>query len=233
MKDSFKLLRATFYKELKLAISPALYFFGLLSFAMMFIPNYPVWVGTFYCFIAINISFQKIVSNKDVEFSLTLPTPRRFTVIGKLFNVLYSEIIVVLFTVPGAVCAIRVMYPLFEATGISQNGGIGLDANLAFFGILFIAYGAYNIVFLPLFFKTAYKSGKPLILGMLAFLAVVTLAEVVINTVPAVKNVLDTESYASLPIRIVVLLVGIACYAGLNTVAYKLSLKTFAKVNLA
>ncbi|MBI9010528.1 MAG: ABC-2 transporter permease [Tenericutes bacterium] len=46
----------------------------------------------------------------------------------------------------------------------------GMDINPAFFGIIFMTFGLFNIIFLPQYFKTAYKFGAPVIVGNIAIL---------------------------------------------------------------
>lgn len=225
------MIKNVVYKELKLVVSPIVFLMGALSLMLM-IPNYPCWVGVFYCFIAINTSFTLGRSNKDNEFSATLPIPRNYIVVGKLFNVLFSEAIQLIIAIPAAIVATKFVYPALSAANGTVGNVAGMDANFAFFGLVLIAYSVFNIVFLPYYFKSGYKSGIALLFGMLAFTLCIGVFELLINVVPTLKLTLDSEATEYVGWRLLVLGLGILIFAAVNYLTYRLSVKSFAKVAL-
>lgn len=218
-----KNLKNLIYKEIKLVVSPAAYLFPILSLLLL-IPSYPYIVGFIYFLFSVQITFQVARDNRDEQFTAMLPVPRRDFVKARCITVVYIELLQILYAIP---CA------LLTSFVINKGGNpIGLDANFALFGMVLLAMGAFNLVFLPKYFKTGYKFGIPLTLAMVAFVAVVVVCECVVGIVPAVHNVIDGLSASNIGYQIGVFFVGLAAFVGLLVLAYKLSVKNYQKVNL-
>ena len=93
-------------------------------------------------------------------------------------------------------------------------------------------FGIFNVVFLPMFYKTAYKVGTPYLVFCAAMTLFVVIAEVVINIIPAWKAALDTTNLVYFPQQITVFLLGIVILALLTTLAGAKSEKQFEKLDL-
>lgn len=218
-----KNLKNLIYKEIKLVVSPAAYLFPILT-VLLLIPSYPYIVGFIYFIISLQITFQCTLGNKDEQFTAMLPVPRRDFVKARCITVVYIEALQILYAVP---------FALLTSFVINRGGNpIGLDANFALFGIVLFGMGVFNLVFLPKFFKTGYKFGIPLILAMIAFVAVVVACECIIGIVPAVNNVIDGLAASNIGYQIGVFFVGLAVFVGLLILSYKLSVKNYLKVEL-
>lgn len=210
-------------KELFLSAPRPIYLFSLLS-ALLLIPAYPAVVGVGYCFLAVFVAFNYQRANRDLEFTAALPVTRKDIVTGKAALVVAFQLLQL---AVAAVAAAAADYL------ISPNGNIvGIDPNLAFFGIVLVGYGAFNAVFLPGYFSTGYKTGVPVLLGLTAFLAVYGAAETAVQLIPAVKSALDSLDIATLHIRAAVFVSGAALYAAGVLSGIKLAQKKFDKVSL-
>ncbi len=210
------------YKELKLVIIPATYLIILLA-ALLLIPNYPCIVGVSYCFLALFISFSTAQTNKDNEFTASLPVPRKNIALAKHTTFVIVELLQIAVAVPFAAISVFL---------INKNGNLaGLDANFTFFGIIFLCFGIVNIIVLPWFFKTGYKIGVPFLTAIIAYVILYVCLELVIQLTP-LRAVLDGIAAKYLPYRLIVLFVGIAVYCALTFVSYKRSIKNFERVNL-
>ncbi len=93
-------------------------------------------------------------------------------------------------------------------------------------------YGVFNLIFLPMFYKTGYKTGIPFLVSGVAMGLVIAAAEAAINLVPGWKAALDSISPAYLPQRLLAMVVGMAVFMGLTALAYKLSVKRFERLDL-
>lgn len=210
-------------KELKLVLSPVFLIFTALV-SMVAIPYYPAWVGMFYCLNSIQPLFSMAVANKDLEFSVMLPISRDDIIWARHFDVFFLEILHILAAIPFALLQLYVISP---DTGIT-----GMMPNLAFFGMVLVAYSLYNLVFLPWHFKSAVKAVGPMLLGILVYGVMVGVFEVLIAVVPVLGQTLNSLSPEFLWARFVALAVGIAVYAATLLLSYKLSAKNFRKVSL-
>lgn len=220
-------IKNLFYKELRLCINPATYFFMLTSLLLL-VPSYPYFVGMCYCVFALLTSFNTAKANNDHLFSACLPIKRNEIVLAKHMDVVFTELLQVLVSVPCALISIFVIYP---AIGISENA-VGIDANLAFFGFTFLGYALFNLVFLSEYFRTGYKAGFPLILGIIAFVATVLIIELLNAFLPDVHAVIDGFAPEMLHYRIAIFFVGILLYIASLFASYRISLKRFEKVSL-
>lgn len=212
-----------FKKDLKLNVHPALYLFALLG-AMILIPNYPYIVGIGYTIMHVMVYLQFVNENRSQEFSATLPIKRSDIVSSTtaVFAVCQLSNVAV-----AAICA----YP---SALINPNGGnfVGLDANLTFFGVALACLGLFNLVVIPRYFKSGYKYGATLVIGLLSFVALYLACEVPIQAIPALSKSLDGYDAAYVWARLTVLLAGVIMYCVFTYLANRIATKKFERVNL-
>ena len=208
------------YKEWKLAVHPTGYIFLCMG-AMLLIPNYPYAVVFFYQTLGIFFTFMNGGATNDVFFTTLLPVRKRDVVQARLITVIALEVLQILLAVPFAV--------LRGQISPTQNLA-GMDANAALFGLVLVMFGVFNVVFLPLFYRSGYKTGTPYLLAVLAMTVVVVAAEAAIQLTPALKQTLDTTAYH--PLQMAVLAGGALLYALLNLAAYRLSARSFERLDL-
>lgn len=171
-----------FRKELSLNMPKPLYLFALLG-AMTLIPNYPYIVGIGYSIMHIMIYFQFVNENRSQEFSAMLPIKRSDIVSSTTLVVTLCQMLNV---AVAAICA----YP---SKLINPNGGnfVGLDCNFTFFGVALICLGIFNMIVIPRYFKTGYKFGVTLILGLIAFVLTYGAFEIFVQAIPTLTKSLD------------------------------------------
>ena len=93
-------------------------------------------------------------------------------------------------------------------------------------------YGVFNLIFLPMFYKTGYKAGMPFLVSGLVMGLVVVVTEVAINLVPGWKVALDSIEPAYLPQRLLAMAGGLMIFVVLTLLAYKLSVRRFERLDL-
>lgn len=215
-------MKNVIYKELKLFLSPIVYFMLILS-ALLVIPAYPSIVGVSYSLLSINICFSIARANNDHQFTAMLPVPRNYIVLGKHFSVAFIEILQVLIAIPFALVSVFV-------SNVAGNV-VGIDSNMTFFGITLICYGVFNLIFLPWYFKTGYKAGIPMLIGVLGYFLVYVAFELLLNFTN-LKIYLDGISAEFVGYRVIVLLSGIVFFIVSLLVSGKISSKNFDGVVL-
>ncbi|MBR4954159.1 MAG: ABC-2 transporter permease, partial [Oscillospiraceae bacterium] len=142
-------------KELKLSFFPMPIVFLALS-GLVLIPNYPYYLTFFYTGLGIFLMFQSNRENHDIEYMMCLPIAKRDMVKSRFLHVTIIELLQVLACIP--FCLIRSMYAGME-------NAVGIEANAAFLGFGLIMLGIFNIIFLPMFYKTANKIGLPFLIA--------------------------------------------------------------------
>lgn len=210
------------YKEFKLAVHPTSYIFLGLSL-MLLIPNYPYYVVFFYQTLGIFFTFLNGNTTNDVFFTALLPIRKRDAVKARLVTVVIFELLQLLVSIPVA---------LLRNLLIPAENAAGMEANLALFGLVLAMFGVFNRVFLPAFYKTAYKTGTPFLLACAAMTGFVVVAEALIQLIPDLRAALDTTHPAYLLPQGGVFVAGLALFALLTAGAYAQAVKRFEQLDL-
>lgn len=214
------MIKTLIKKEFLLSAHPMTYvmaFFG----CMLLIPSYPYYVAFFYTTLGIFFAFLNSRENRDLYYTAFLPVSKNDIVKSKLLFAVIVELVSLIFAVPFA----------FLTAKINPNGGntVGIEANVAFFGFVFIMYSIFNSVFLCGFFKSGYKVGKSYLISSIIMFVYVAVLEVAVHF-PKIGAYLDTteKQVAQLPI----LVLGMVIYVISAVLTCKKSQKSFEKVDL-
>lgn len=210
------------YKEFKLSVHPICYLFLFMG-TMLLIPNYPYYVAFFYQTLGIFFTFVGGNATNDVFFTTLLPIRKRDAVKSRFETVILFEILQMIISIPFAILR-YIILPAENAAGI--------EANIAFFGLVFIMFGIFNAIFLPMFYKTAYKTGLPYLISCIAMTVFAAAAEVMVHVNPVWNEVLDTTSRAYLPQQLLTLFLGLVIFVILTAIAYGKSVKQFERLDL-
>ena len=213
-------MKALLYKEFKLVINPLFYATALLSLLVL-IPEWLYFIALLYfCFMSAPNLFSLSKTYKEVYFSATQPVLRRDIVKARVLSMVALELLQL------AVAAVCVALKL---TVFPSPNYLFMDANLSFLGLSFVMFGLFNLVLLPMFYKTAYKIGVPTIFATTAAVLFAAAVELGVIYLPFTR-VLDGMQTTGT--HVAVLAGGVAVFAGLNYAAYRLSAARFAKVDL-
>ena len=187
-----------FSKDLRLAAHPMMYVFALFG-AMLIIPNYPYTVVVLYGRLGILLTLRNGRENKDVYYCAVLPVTKRDQVRARAWLVVAVELTELVLAVPFA----------FLSAHINPNGTIlaGIDANAALFGSVLLIYGVFNVVFLPVFYKTAIRAGRAFLLAVIPMTVLMVLVEA-LSHFPVVGPYLDATDAAGQVRQLPVLAVG-------------------------
>ena len=200
-----------FSKDLRLAAHPMMYVFALFG-VMLIIPNYPYTVVFFYGLLGIFFTFLNGRENKDVYYCAVLPVTKRDQVRARAW-------LVVAFA--------------FLSAHINPNGTnlAGIEANVALFGSVLLIYGVFNVVFLPVFYKTAIRAGRAFLLAVIPMTVLMVLVEA-LSHFPVVGPYLDATDAAGQVRQLPVLAVGLAAFALLSWLAYRKAARNYERVDL-
>lgn len=188
-------------KEYNLSINKFFIYSPFLFASLLIIPNWLYIFAFMYVFwlIVPGVYSEYNVQN-DITFTQLLPVSKGEIVKSKIYAFVYIELLHVL---------VAVVFALINNAlyGIEK---IFFDLNFAFFGNILIMYAIYNIIFLPIYFKTAFFFGKATLIGTLAATFYVIGIELLNLFVLPVNQILESPN---LIIQIGILLFGILFYA--------------------
>ena len=209
-------------KECALAIHPTAIIFLTLS-AMLLIPNYPYYVTFFYTGMAIFFTCLNGRENNDIFYTMLLPVRKRDIVRSRFAFVITLELLQMILAVPFAI-----LRQSFDLPG----NEVGMDANIAFFGLSFLLLGLFNLVFFTRYYKNINKVGKAFVYSSIVMFIYITVAESCVHIIPFFRDMLDTKDPEYLPYKLIVLALGFAVYMLLNLIALKKSIKSFEAQDL-
>lgn len=208
------------YKELRLVAHPTSIVFAFLG-CLVLVPAYPYSVIFMFGCLAPYITFLHARETNDAWYTAILPVTKRESVLGKCLLIVSIQIFQLLFSIPFAF--------LRNALSI-ENNPVGLDATLAWYGLGFIVYAVFDLIFFPTFYKSGYKAGKAFIFASVPMVALMIVVEAVAH-IPAFTW-LDSYQPDHLLMQLSILVVGIICYAVSLSLAYHISVKRFHRVDL-
>ncbi len=210
------------YKELKLALHPTNLLFLFLG-AMLLIPNYPYSVAFFYTCLGIFFVCLTGRENRDLYYTLLLPVRKRDVVRARIAAAVVIELVQVAVSVPFAV----IRNQLFESENL-----VGLEANVAFFGVSLALMGAFNLVFFTRYYRDPDKVGIPFLLGSAVYFVLLLMFEAFTYFVPLFRDRLDTKDPLFMGAKLGVLAVGAVIFALCGLLACRISEKSFEKLDL-
>lgn len=217
-------MKELLYKEFKLATHPTTYLFLALG-TLLLIPAYIYYIAFIYTCLGVFFVFLMGRENKDILYTVSLPVRKRDTVKARCLMVAAIELSQTLIGVPFAIIGIRInTNPLGNVAGI--------EANMAFFGLVLIMYALFNLFFIPEFYKTATRVGISLILPSIIVALYITVAEVAVQKIPYLKTHLDTTAPAMMLPQLVVLICGIILFILSLWWTYRKAAANFEKVDL-
>ena len=209
-------------KDLRLAMHPTVFLFWLLS-AMLLIPNYPYYVVLFYSSLSLFFVCLGGRENLDIEFSLMLPIRKRDTVRARICFAVISQAVQLIVAVPFA--ALRQTMPV----GGNQ---VGMDANIAFFGLALLLFGIFNLQFFTSYYRAPEKVGKTFAASSVLLFIVIAVFETLTHVLPFFRLRLDTPDPAFLPEKLAVLVIGLVAYILLTFISCRISEKHFEALDI-
>ena len=169
---------------------------------LVFVPAYPYTVIFMFGCLAAYLTFLNSRETNDTWYTSILPVTKKFLV---PFVIMRNLI------------------------GI-ENNPVGIDATVAWYGFGLIIYSVFDLIFLTTFYKSGYKVGKAFIIASIPMVGLMCLCEACVHF-PAL-NWLDSYNTQDIIRQIPIFIVGIIFYCICLTLAYRISVKRFEKVNL-
>lgn len=209
-------------KEVKLSWHETSYIFLVMT-VMFLIPNYPLYIAFFFPCLGIFYMFLNGREQNDLYFSALLPVSKRDIVKARFLSVISIQLLQILLSIPFALLRNKVLL----ITNLA-----GIEANPGFYGLVFLMFAVFNVIFLPLFYKSTDKVGAPfLIAGVIQFLFII-ICEALIFIIKPLGEFLDTTAPEIMRKQLPVLLTSMLLYLLITGFSYYLSAKSFEKLDL-
>ena len=154
---------------------------------------------------------------------MLLPIAKKDVVKARFATALLLETITLLLAVPFAV--LRRQLP------VAPNA-VGMEANIAFFGVSLFLLGIFHLVFFGIYYKNIQKVGKAFVVSSVVMFAVMTVAETLTHIVPLFRDKLDTYDPLFLTEKLMVLAIGLICFVLFTFVAYRRAVVNFEQQDI-
>lgn len=207
------------YKELNLSINKFFYVLPFMLGLLFFIPQWFFTLVLMYLFwITVPQIYAGYLSNQDNNFVAALPVTKKDIVQSKVLALVIIELLHLLVAIIFAIIH-NELYGIWN---------FGLDANMSYIGVGFIIYGIFNIAFIPYFFKTGTRFGRPTIVGTVTTLLFAAVVEYGVIRFEFMREIFE----GSLQSNLIVLAIGIVLFVGLTFISVKISEKRFGSIDL-
>lgn len=215
-------MKAMLKKEFSLAMHPAAPIFPFLA-AMLLIPGYPFYVAFFYVTLGIFFICLTARENSDELFTLLLPVSRLRAVQGRILTAVILELFQIVLGV--------IFVLLRGALKIGPNAA-GMDAGAALFGLVFVMFGMFNLIFFVPYYKNTAKPGRAFLISAVVTFIYIALMEIFCHTLPFFRDVLDTPAGKFTGAKLSVLVIGAVIYALLTLISVVWSAKNYEKLDI-
>lgn len=214
-------MKALLYKDLKLGVSPVFYVLPLLTGALMLIPGWVYFIVMMYfCFITAPNMLGNFRSSNDLQMSILMPVKKKDLVKARVLTIVILEVLHIL---------IGIIYALINFRLYKDWYFIFLRPNVAYFGFVLLILGVFNLVLLPIYYRSGYKYGFPVLLGNGICLLLATGIELLNVFQPKVRAWMD-GAYSN--VQFGVLLGGIVLFAIMTIIAYYRAKTNFEQVDV-
>ncbi len=209
-------------KELRLSAHLLSYLF--LAFSLMaLIPGYPILLGAFFICFGLFQTFQNGRETNDVLYSALLPIDKKDVVKARYIFVCLIQIIA--FLLMAGLTALRMV---FFASATPYVNNAMMNSNPVFLAWTLLIFALFNTLFVGLFYKTAYKFGKPFVAFIVASMLAVCIAEV-LHHLPGFGflNTLDR-----LPLQWMLMLFALAIFVFATIISCRTAQRNFELLDL-
>jgi hypothetical protein len=204
--------------------------------ALVVIPEWPAAIGFIYPLAGLATIFPRALSDQDIQYTAMLPIRKGDVVKSKTLLIMAVQLFSVLFSIPFAFIKTLIINPSLISQLSGEQDAIATETNyilstspcLSIYGGLLLAFGVFNIILIPWYYKNPSKVNWPQITSLFVGMFILGIVSAMVALIPSLYSYEGNNLY----IQIAILVVGILAYFGLTFLAEKLGEKHFDKVDL-
>lgn len=211
-------------KELKLGVSPFFYIMPFLTGALMLIPGWLYFlVILYFCFITIPNMSAGYKTQNDLIFSSMMPVTKKDIVKARVSVIVILELMHIVVAMIFGMVTLR-LYPNLQYLFFAPSFG--------FWGLCFVMLAIFNIIFISMYYKTAYKYGAAAFVAIAAATLFAGGAEWLGIQNSFVFDLFKGTGADNLAIQLSILITSIIIFAIFTIIAYHIANKRFEKVEI-
>ncbi|MET3544350.1 MFS family permease [Paenibacillus favisporus] len=211
-------------KDLKLGINPLFFIMPVVLGALMLIPGWLYFIVLLYfCWITVPNIFGQFRAQNDLMFTSMMPVTKTDMVKARVLVIVILEMLHLVMAVIFGTINIF-LYPDLTYYFFGPYAG--------FWGLCFVMLGIFNMLFIPMYYKTAYKYGGALFAGVAGAMVFATLAQWIGIQNSFVSDMFNGDGVHNAALQASILIAGIVIFIALTVIAYKIAVKRFHKVEI-
>ncbi|PAD74122.1 hypothetical protein CHH67_18650 [Paenibacillus campinasensis] len=211
-------------KDVRLAVPPFFFLFPLLFGALMLIPGWIYFVVPLYfCWITIPNVFNQFKAQNDLMFTSVMPVAKRDMVKARVTLVAGFELLHI------------VIAAIFGSISMSLYPNVTyyfFPPNMGFWGLNFVMFAIFNLIFIPMFYKTAYKFGWALLAAVTAAMLFAGITQWIGIQSPVVNEIFYGTGAQQVRLQAFILISGIVIFSAFSVIANRLAVKRFLQVEV-
>lgn len=211
-------------KDLKLGVNLLFFLLPVILGALMLIPGWLYFIVILYfCWITVPGLFGQFKAQNDLMFTSLMPVTKKDIVKARVLVIVILEILHIVMAMIFGVINLY-LYPNFPRFFFSPH--------LGFWGLCFIMLAIFNVIFIPMYYKTAYKHGGAAIVSISAAMLFAGAAQWIGIQSPAVFDMFNGAGVHNTGLKISILAAGIVIFIAFTMLAYRMAVKRFLKVEI-
>lgn len=211
-------------KDIKLGVHPMFFVLPFLTGALMLIPGWLyLLVILYFCWLTMPNMFSGFRTQNDLMFTAMMPVTKKDMVKARTAIIVILELMhMVIAMIFGGVTLHlfpNLTYYFFEP-------------HMGFWGLCFAMLAIYNLFFIPMFYKTAYKHGKASFASITAAMIFAIAAQWLGIQNSFVRDLFNGSGADNAGLQISILIAGIVLFIAFTLIAYRIAVKRFLKVEI-
>ncbi|MBB6731497.1 ABC-2 transporter permease [Cohnella zeiphila] len=213
-------------KDLKLGINRMFFVFPALLGLLMLIPSWIYFlVPMYFYWITVPNMFNNFKTQNDMMFTSMMPVTKKDMVKARVAVIVILEILHI-----GFAAIFGVIHDLVYA---NLNIGYQFFApSMGFWGLCLVMMAIFNIILIPMYYKTAYKFSVPLILATAAAMIYAGIVQWVGIENKSMSDIFNVTIAEHIGLHASILAAGIVLFAAFTLTAYRIAVQRFLKVEL-
>lgn len=211
-------------KDFKIGVHPMFFVYPFLFGALMLIPAWIYNIVLMYFFwITIPSMFAQYRAQNDLMFSTMMPVAKKDIVKARVVVIVILELLHIV---------TAMIYGLITVRLYQHVTYFFFPPHMGFWGLCFVMLAIFNIIFFPMYYKTAYKYGGAAIAAIAATLAFTGIVQWVGIQSPFLSNIFYGSGILNTGLQLSILIAGIVIFFVFTLITYRMSVRRFLKVEI-
>jgi hypothetical protein len=211
-------------KDLKLGVNPWFFALPLLMGALMLVPGWLYFlVPLYFCWITIPNMFAGFRTQNDLMFTTMMPVTKKDIVKARVTVIVILELLHLVLAMIYGMITIR-LYPDLTYYFFAPHMG--------FWGLCFVMLAIFNVIFISMYYKTAYKYGGAAITSMTAAMLFAGVAQWIGVQNSFISDTFNGSGADNTVLQLSILIAGIVIFIAFTLIAYRIAVKRFLKVEI-